>query len=98
MAHIAYDAPPLTRKERAENVKKRNYFAKYGNKARAVLEALLDKYADQGVQTIESTKVLKLDPFTDIGTPIEIIRDAFGGKSGYEDAIRDLEKQIYKQG
>lgn len=98
LAHIAYDAPPLTRRERAENVKKRNYFAKYGDKARAVLEALLDKYADEGVQTIENTKVLKLDPFTDIGTPIEIIRDAFGGKSGYEDAIRDLENQIYKQG
>jgi len=98
LAHIAYDAPPLTRKERAENVKKRNYFAKYGDKARAVLEALLDKYADQGVQTIESTKILKLDPFADIGTPVEIIRDAFGGKSGYEDAIRDLENQIYKEG
>lgn len=98
LAHIAYDAPPLTRRERAENVKKRNYFAKYGDKARAVLEALLDKYADEGVQTIENTKVLKLDPFTEIGTPIEIIRDAFGGKSGYEDAIRDLENQIYKEG
>ncbi|GHB04748.1 DEAD/DEAH box helicase [Algimonas arctica] len=98
LAHIAYDAPPLTRKERAENVRKRNYFAKYGDKARAVLEALLEKYADQGVQTIENTKVLKLDPFADIGTPVEIIRDAFGGKSGYEDAIRDLENQIYKEG
>ena len=98
LAHIAYGAPPLTRKERAENVKKRNYFAKYGNKARAVLEALLDKYADQGVQSLEDTKVLKLDPFAEIGTPIEIIRDAFGGKSGYEDAIRDLENQIYKEG
>ena len=98
LAHIAYDAPPLTRRERAESVKKRNYFAKYGDRARAVLEALLDKYADEGVQTIESAKVLKLDPFADIGTPIEIIRDAFGGKAGYEDAIRELEKQIYKEG
>lgn len=98
LAHIAYDAPPLTRKERAENVKKRNYFAKYGDKARAVLEALLDKYADQGVQSLEDTKILKLDPFDDIGTPVEIIRDVFKGKPGYEAAIRDLEDQIYKQG
>ena len=98
LAHIAYDAPPLTRKERADNVKKRHYFAKYGDKARAVLEALLDKYADQGIQSLEDTKILKFDPFSEIGTPIEIIRDTFGGKSGYEDAIRDLEKQIYKQG
>ena len=98
LTHIAYDAPPLTRRERAENVKKRNYFAKYGDKARAVLEALLDKYADQGVQSIESTNILKLDPFDEIGTPVEIIRDVFKGKLGYEAAIRDLEEQLYKQG
>ena len=79
-------------------MKKRNYFAKYGDKARAVLEALLDKYADQGVQSIESTNILKLDPFDEIGTPVEIIRDVFKGKLGYEAAIRDLEEQLYKQG
>lgn len=97
IAHIAYDAPPLTRRERAENVKKRNYFTKYGDKARAVLEALLDKYADEGISTIEDTKVLRLQPFDRLGTPIEIIKGAFGGKPAYEAALRELEDQLYKQ-
>ena len=97
IAHIAFDAPPLTRRERAEKVKKRNYFAKYGDKARAVLEALLDKYADEGIATIEDTKVLRLKPFDRIGTPIEIIRGAFGGKPGYEAALRELEDHLYPQ-
>jgi type I restriction enzyme R subunit len=97
IAHIAFDAPPLTRRERAEGVKKRNYFAKYGDKARAVLEALLDKYADEGISTIEDAKVLRLRPFDSIGTPIEIIRGAFGGKSGYEAAVRELEDHLYPQ-
>lgn len=97
LAHIAFDMPPLTRRERANNVKKRNYFTKYGDQARAVLEALLDKYADEGIATIENTKVLRLKPFDDIGTPIEIIKGAFGGKAAYEAALRDLEDQIYNQ-
>lgn len=97
IAHIAYDAPPLTRRERAENVKKRNYFTKYGAKARAVLEALLDKYADEGISTIEDTKVLRLQPFDKLGTPIEIIKGAFGGKPAYEAALKELEDQLYKQ-
>ncbi len=97
LCHVAYDQPPLTRRERAENVKKRNYFAKYGKQARAVLEALLDKYADEGVTSIEQAKVLKLKPFSDIGTPVEIINSVFGGKAAYEEAIRDLEDQIYGQ-
>jgi type I restriction enzyme R subunit len=97
LCHIAYDQPPLTRRERAEKVKKRNYFAKYGDKARAVLEALLDKYADEGITSIEEPKVLRLRPFTDIGTPIEIINGAFGGKAKYEQALRELENQIYGQ-
>jgi type I restriction enzyme R subunit len=97
LCHVAYDQPPLTRRERAEKVKKRNYFAKYGEQARAVLEALLDKYADEGVTTIEQTKVLKLKPFNRIGTPVEIINTIFGGKSAYEKAIRELEEQIYRQ-
>jgi len=97
IAHIAFDAPPLTRRERAEGVKKRNYFAKYGEKARAVLDGLLDKYADEGISTIEDAKILRLKPFDSIGTPIEIIRDAFGGKSGYEAAVRELEDQLYPQ-
>ena len=95
--HVAFGAPPLTRRERAENVKKRNYFTKYGDKARAVLEALLDKYADDGVETIEDTKVLRLEPFTQLGTPMEIIKGAFGGKDAYEAALRELEDQIYEQ-
>jgi type I restriction enzyme R subunit len=97
LCHVAYDAPPLTRRERAEKVKKRDYFAKYGAQARAVLEALLDKYADEGVSTIEDNKVLRLTPFTSIGTPMEIIKGAFGGKAAYEAAVRDLEDQIYRQ-
>ncbi|WP_109465782.1 EcoAI/FtnUII family type I restriction enzme subunit R [Albibacillus kandeliae] len=97
LCHIAYEQPPLTRKERADKVKKRNYFTKYGDQARAVLSALLDKYADEGITTIESAKVLKLQPFDTIGTPMEIINDVFGGKDGYEQALRELEQQIYKQ-
>lgn len=97
LAHIAYDQPTLTRLERAENVKKRNYFAKYGDQARAVLEALLDKYADEGIGMIENAKVLKLKPFDAIGTPLEIIRGAFGGRAGYDAALSELEQQIYEQ-
>lgn len=98
ICHIAYDQPPLTRKERASNVKKRDYFTKYGEQAREVLNALLDKYADEGISTMESAKVLKLKPFSDIGTPVEIINDVFGGKENYENALQELEQQLYKQG
>ena len=95
ICHIAYDQPALTRKERAENVKKRNYFTKYGEQARAVLNGLLDKYADEGIQTLENAKVLKLKPFSDMGTPMEIINQVFGGKENYENAIQDLEKELF---
>ncbi len=95
ICHIAYDMPPLTRKERAENVKKRNYFTKYGEQARAVLESLLDKYADEGITTIESPRVLKLRPFDRMGTPMEIINNAFGGKQHYEQAVQELERELY---
>ena len=97
ICHIAYDAAPLTRRERADNVKKRDYFAKYGSQARAVLEALLEKYADEGVITIESPKVLKLNPFVDMGTPVEIINDVFGGRKKYETAIYELEQQLFDE-
>jgi len=97
ICHIAYDMPPLTRKERADNVKKRNYFTKYGDQARAVLESLLDKYADEGITTIESPRVLKLKPFDRMGTPMEIINDAFGGKEEYEKAVQELEQELYNQ-
>jgi type I restriction enzyme R subunit len=97
ICHIAYDQPPLTRKQRAENVRKRDYFTKYGDQARAVLEALLDKYADEGVLTIESPNVLKLYPFTKIGTPVEIITNVFGGRVNYESAVQELEGVLFDQ-
>ena len=95
ICHIAWDAPALTRKERAENVRKRNYWTKYGDKARNVLNAILDKYAETGIEAIEDMKVLTVPPITDIGTPKEII-DSFGGKPQYLQAIRELESEIYK--
>ena len=95
ICHVAYDMPPLTRKERAENVKKRNYFTKYGEQARKVMENLLDKYADEGIDDIESMEVLKVKPFTDFGSPVEII-GAFGSKKKYLDAIHELETELYK--
>ena len=94
LCHVAWDMPPLTRRERAENVKKRNYFAKYGEQARRVLEALLDKYADQGVAQIEERQILTVVPFTQFGTPMEIVR-AFGGLEGYEAALRELKVSLY---
>ena len=97
ICHIAYDQPPLTRAERANKVKKRNYFTKYGEEARAVLDALLDKYATEGISTIESPKVLKLKPFDAMGTPVEIINEAFGGKTNYENALQELEYEIFRQ-
>jgi type I restriction enzyme R subunit len=97
ICHIAYDKPPLTRKERAENVKKRNYFTKYGEKAQAVLNTLLDKYADTDIKTIEDKKVLRNKEFIDLGTPIEIINETFGSKAKYEQAVLDLEEQLFNQ-
>jgi type I restriction enzyme R subunit len=94
VCHIAWDKPPLTRRERAENVKKRDYFSKYGDKARAVLEALLEKYADQGVVSIEEPQIISVPPVSELGTPIEIVR-AFGGKDAYEEAVRELERALY---
>ncbi len=94
ICHVAFDQPPLTRRERAENVKKRHYFAKYGEQARAVLEALLDKYADGGIENIEDMGVLKVQPINQFGSPVEIVR-AFGGKDGFQQAIQELEQQLY---
>ena len=97
ICHIAYDQPPLTRKERANNVKKRNYFTQYGDLAREVLEALLDKYADEGLSTLESNKVLRLDPFSKMGTPMEIVKNAFGNKNAYDQAVQNLEVELFRQ-
>lgn len=95
ICHVAYDMPPLTRKERANNVKKRNYFTKYGEQARKVLEALLDKYADEGITNIESIEVLRVNPFDEFGSPLEIINQ-FGSKEKYLDAVKELEFELYK--
>jgi len=94
VAHIAFGQPPLTRKERAGNVRKRNYFGKYSEKARAVLETLLDTYADQDIGAIEGLDALKVAPLTRHGTPIEILRQ-FGGKEGYLEALHELERVLY---
>ena len=96
ICHVAFDQPPLTRKERANNVKKRNYFNKYGEKARKVMETLLDKYADEGVENIESIEVLRVKPFDEYGSPIEIISH-FGDKQHYLNAVKELEVELYKQ-
>jgi type I restriction enzyme R subunit len=97
ICHIVYGQPPLTRKERADNVRRRDYFTKYGEKARKVLDALLDKYADEDVTSLESAKVLSLKPINEMGTPVEIINDFFGGKDQYEAALRELEEQLFKK-
>lgn len=93
--HIAFDKKPLTRKERVNNVKKRDFISKYNGTAREVLEALLDMYSNEGVYQIEDTQVLKLDPFARIGKPSAIVK-LFGGKDGYMKAVKELEEEIYK--
>ncbi len=95
ICHTAFDQPPLTRVERANNVRKRDYFTKYGEQARKVLEILLDKYADKGIENIENMKILQVKPLDEIGSPTEIIK-LFGGKKQYLNAISDLEVEIYK--
>jgi len=94
VCHVAFDQPPLTRRERADNVKKRNYFAKYGEKAREVLEALLEKYADEGIETIEDPGILNVQPLDKFGTPVQIVR-LFGGKAQYDSAVKDLGAALY---
>jgi type I restriction enzyme R subunit len=96
VAHIAFDATPLTRKERAEKVKKRNYFAKYGDQARAVLEALLEKYADHGITDLEDPAILELPPFSDLGSKTHIRRGIFGGNEAFSKAITELEHALYE--
>jgi type I restriction enzyme R subunit len=95
ICHIAYDQPPLTRKERVNNVKKRDYFTKYGEQAKKVLDALLDKYAEQGIENIENIQILTVPPISDIGSVTEIIK-AFGSREVYDNAIKELENELYK--
>lgn len=94
ICHVTFDTPPLSRKERAQKVKKRNYFAKYSEKARKVLNALIDKFSDGGIEEIENREILYFQPFDEIGTPVEIIKE-FGGKAKYEEAIKELEKELF---
>lgn len=96
ICHVAFDQPPLTRKERANNVRKRNYFTKYGEQVRQVLEALLDKYADEGIDNIESLDVLNVIPFTDFGSRLQIVKGIFGGKDKYLEAVKELETELYR--
>lgn len=95
VAHIAWDAKPLTRRERANNVKKRNYFSRYGEQARAVLEALLEKYAEHGIADIEDAAILELPPFDEFGTKMQIRREIFGGPEEFSRALTELEDALY---
>ena len=94
ICHVAFDKKPLTRRERANNVKKRDFLSKYSGTAREVLEALLDKYLNSGIYEVEKTEILKLDPFSRIGSPSKIVK-FFGGKKEYLEAVRELEEEIY---
>lgn len=95
ICHIAFGQKPLTRRERAENVRKRDYFGRYGDTARQVLQALLDKYADDGIENIERPEVLRLAPLDQLGSPVELVQ-AFGGRAQYQAAIRELERSLYQ--
>ena len=95
ICHVAFEQKPLTRKERAEQVKKRDYFTKYGDLARKVIAALLDKYADDGMIDLENPEIIRLDPLSKLGSPMEIIR-AFGGKPAYDAAIQSLTEELYR--
>ena len=95
LCHIAYDKPPLTRQERANNVKKRNYFAKYGEQAAVILDALLEKYADSGILSLESMDILKVNPIRNFGSPLHIVNGIFKGKANFENALHELAQELY---
>lgn len=96
ICHVAFDRPPLTRRERVKNVRKRDVFTKYGEKARAVLEALLEKYQDDGFINLDDAQVLKISPFDSMGTILELLKP-FGGKDGFELAVHELQAALYQQ-
>lgn len=96
ICHVAFDRKPLTRRERAENVKKRDVFTKYGPQARAVLDALLDKYRDEGVLNLDDANVLKVTPFTAMGSVVQLIK-AFGGREGFEKAVHEMQDALYQE-
>lgn len=95
ICHVAFDRPPLTRRERAENVRKRDIFTRYGDQARAVLEALLAKYADDGLLDLSDPRVLQIAPFDRMGTPVQLIKP-FGGKQGFEAAVQQVQAALYE--
>ena len=95
ICHVVFGQPPMSRRERAAKVRKANYFTKYGEPARKVLDALLSKYSDSGIGDIESMEVLRVDPFTTFGTPLEIVNTIFGGSANYMAAVRRLEQCLY---
>ncbi|UGV41413.1 DEAD/DEAH box helicase family protein [Methanococcoides orientis] len=94
ICHVVFDQPPLSRKQRANNVRRTGYFEKYGDRARDVLDALLDKYADEGIKNLEDLDILRVKPLSDIGTPIEIIK-LFGNKENFLEAVEEMETQLY---
>ncbi len=96
ICHIAFDRPPLTRRERAESVRRRDVFTKYGPQARAVLEALLQKYQDEGVINLEDPRILQIAPFDSMGTPIQLIKQ-FGSRTDYEKAVHELQSALYQE-
>jgi type I restriction enzyme R subunit len=96
ICHVAFDKKPLTRRERAENVKKRDVFTKYGGQARAVLDALLAKYADEGVLNLDDANVLRIPPLSSLGTPVQLIK-AFGGKEQFVAAVHEMQSALYQE-
>jgi len=96
ICHVAFDRPPLTRRERAQNVRKRDVFARYGPQARAVLDALLTKYQDEGVLNLDDPRVLSIPPFDAMGTPLQLIRQ-FGTRDDFERAVHELQAALYKE-
>ncbi|OBF33270.1 restriction endonuclease [Mycobacterium sp. ACS1612] len=95
--HVAYDMKPMRRRDRAANVRASNYMHKYQGKARAVIDALLDKYADSGIRSVEDFGVLRVDPFRSIGTPMEIIKLFGGTRESFENTVRELERELYRE-
>ena len=94
--HVAFDQPPLTRRDRAENVRKQDVFTHYGDQARTVLEALLQKYQDEGLTDLGDPRILKVSPFDVMGTPLELLK-TFGGREGFDRAVHDLQNALYER-
>jgi len=95
ICHVAFDKEPLTRSERARKARQQEIFDRYGEEAQAVLEALLEKYADEGIENIERMDVLKVHPLNEFGSPLEIV-DRFGGPEAYQKAVREMEEALYR--